>query len=268
MGTPFQIILPTTTPVPILVSIPHCGIAIPEDLLNKYDQERIKFITDTDFYVDQLYQFATDLGITIIKAHYSRWVIDLNRNPQNQNLYNDGRIITSLTPTTDFNGRPIYKSKEDQPTESEIKSRLEKYYRPYHNKISQILANFKDQFGIALLWDAHSIKRYVPSVYAQPFPDLVLGSNDQLSASGKIISRVHNSLSSSSYTLNHNHPFKGGHITRSFGRPENNIHALQLEMSKDCYMDDNEERYENDRAENIKSLLRDTLISLINKLVQ
>ena len=104
---PYEIINPNPK-LPILVSVPHCGIAIPPDIKSSYQSKKIEFIDDTDWYVDKLYDFACALGITMIKAKYSRWVIDLNRNAESKPLYDDGRVITALTPTSDFNNNSIY----------------------------------------------------------------------------------------------------------------------------------------------------------------
>ena len=107
---------------PVLLSVPHCGIAIPPDIRGLYLPEKIQFIDDTDWYVDKLYDFVNGLGITMIKAKYSRWVIDLNRNAESKPLYDDGRVITALTPTSDFNGISFYK--EDGPDSNEIRRRI------------------------------------------------------------------------------------------------------------------------------------------------
>ena len=88
--------------VPILLSVPHCGIAFPEELRDQFNPALSKSPDDTDWFVDKLYSFALELGIPMISATYSRWVIDLNRDPESKPLYQDGRIITALCPTTTF----------------------------------------------------------------------------------------------------------------------------------------------------------------------
>jgi len=100
-------------------------------------------VDDTDFFVHKIYDFVTEMGITLIYAHYSRWVIDLNRSPENKALYTDGRIITGLTPTTDFLGNPIYKSAAVEPDYEEIERRKKRYFQPYYNKITALLNSFK-----------------------------------------------------------------------------------------------------------------------------
>jgi len=245
------------------VSVPHCGTAFPKDLVNHYKAEKINPPDDTDFFVDKVYDFVSELGITMIYAHYNRWVIDLNRSPQNKNLYDDGRIITHLTPTTDFLGNPIYKSSEFEPTSEEVERRKALFYLPYYAAITKELNELKKEFGVAVLWDAHSIRRLVPSIYPTAFPTFILGTNDGQSANVALIEAAKQGIVSSGKELSYNHPFKGGNITRHFGNPAENIHALQLEMIKTLYMDDAELVYHPERANILKSSLKNTFELLI-----
>jgi len=263
MINPFKIYNAKGESVPIIISVPHCGTQFPEELKDNYKPRLRRQIDDTDWYVDKLYKFARKMGITIIKARYSRWVIDLNRDPQSAPLYDDGRIITGLTPTTDFFGNDIYKKKKFIPDQAEINRRLDTYYWPYYKKIEDLLAECKSNFGKALLWDAHSIRALVPTIRKEKFPDMILGDNDEKTAHSQLIKSALEGLSSGNYQVNHNNPFKGGHITRYFGRSENNIHALQLEMNKILYMDDRELVYDKARANQMRNVLKRTLEGLI-----
>jgi len=265
---PFHIIEPKGKKVPFILSVPHCGTAFPKELKDHYDPSKMQAPDDTDWYVHQLYDFASEMGITIIHAKYSRWVIDLNRDPESAPLYNDGRIITGLTSTTDFFGEAIYKSEEHLPDQAEIERRLNKYYWPYYQKIEELLAERKQEFGQALLWDAHSIRRHVPTIQEEFFPDMILGNNDRKSADDIFIDTTLEHLKKGSYQINHNTPFKGGHITRYFGKPAENIHALQLEMNKILYMNDAEMEYDPKRAEQVASILKPTFKALIEALLQ
>lgn len=245
------------------MSVPHCGIAFPKELEHHFKKDKVAFPDDTDFFVDKVYDFVSDLGITMIYAHYNRWVIDLNRSPENQNLYEDGRIITSLTPTTDFLGNPIYKTAKFEPGSQEVQRRKEKYYLPYYEAITKTLSNFKEEFGVAVLWDAHSIRRLVPTIQKAPFPSFILGTNDGQSANGTFIEAAKQGISSGGKECSYNHPFKGGNITRHFGNPAENIHALQLEMIKTLYMDNAELVYNPKRADELRGCLRNTFELLI-----
>ena len=259
----YKITEPKTDAVPIVLSVPHAGTAFPPEIKNHYKKRMRKHLDDTDWFVDQLYQFAPSLGITIIKANLSRWVIDLNRDPESTPLYNDNRLITSNTPTTDFFGNPIYKSSDLEPNEIEKDRRLKEYYWPYYRKVNSLLTERKEQFGQVLLWDAHSIRHKVSTIQSDPFPDMILGNNDAQTAHPKLIETALTKLRSTEFNISHNTPFKGGHITRYFGQPNHHVHALQLEMNKILYMDDNEITYNVKRAEKVQKVLQNTLKDLI-----
>lgn len=259
---PYKITFPVEQRVPILLSVPHCGVAFPDELKDQYDEGMIASPDDTDWHVDQLYDFASSMGITMISAVYSRWVIDLNRDPQSKPLYTDGRIITALCPTTDFFGNPIYKDKRKETANNDVALRLELYYYPYHKKIQELLDDLKLEFGKVVLWDCHSIRQFVPTINKEKFPDLILGDADGTSASPGLIEVALKGLESGMYQLSHNHPFKGGYITRHFGKPIDEQHALQLEMSKVMYMDDAETNYDEERVSGIRIILKTTFEGL------
>ena len=253
--------------VPIIVSVPHRGFAFPDEIKDQFKPALRKFPDDTDWFVDKLYDFTPAMGITMISANYSRWVVDLNRDPNSKPLYSDGRIITSLCTATTFLGEPIYKDERAEVELPEVKRRVELYYKPYHQQLEKLLKETKKKFGKVLLWDCHSIRQYVPTIYKEKFPDLILGDNDTKTASRGLIDAVLSTLNHGSYSISHNHPFKGGYITRHYGKPESNQHALQLEMSKVNYMDDLEVKYDKDRSDNIRKLLKEVFAKLIEQLV-
>jgi N-formylglutamate deformylase len=262
MSSVYTIIPATAKEISLLISVPHCGTAFPDELKDQYKPELLQAPDDTDWFVDKLYDFAPAMGITMISAHYSRWVIDLNRDPQSKPLYTDGRIITKLCPTTTFLGKPIYKDERKEISSSETERRVKEYYLPYHKKIEEQLLQLKSKFGKVLLWDCHSIRQSVPTIRKEKFPDLILGDADETSASKVLIQSALHTLGDSSYALSHNHPFKGGYITRHFGKPHENQHALQLEMTKVNYMDDDEINYHYGRAAKMRLVLSNTLAKL------
>lgn len=266
MSQAYILIEPKSAVVPMVLSVPHCGTEFPEELSEHFIPELRQAPDDTDWFVHELYNFASEMGITIIHARYSRWVIDLNRDPESKPLYTDGRIITGLTTTTDFFGNPIYCSPDLEPGEEEVARRRSLYYDPYHAKIRELLDARKAQFGKALLWDAHSIRQLVPTIRKDKFPDLILGDNDEQTAHPQLIKVALENLGSGPYGVNHNSPFKGGQITRSFGKPMVNIHALQLEMSKVLYMDDAEQNFHEERANAMRTILRKTFTALLETL--
>lgn len=263
---PFHTIESTTSKVPIIISIPHCGTEFPDELIDDYLPEQVGSIDDTDWFLQDLNDFAAQMGITVVYAKYSRWVIDLNRDPKSAPLYNDGRLITGLTTTTDFIGNPIYKEGK-KPSEHEVERRLQTYFWPYYKAVENLLHERKKQFGKALLWDAHSIRRMVPTIRKEPFPEMILGDNDEQSADKKLIDITLSELGKN-YQVNHNDPFKGGHITRYFGNPSKNIHALQLERNKNLYMDDAERKFDVTRANKMREVLKRNFGKLIEELLR
>jgi N-formylglutamate deformylase len=214
--------------------------------------------------VDTLYSFAPAMGITLLSANVSRWVIDLNRHPESKPLYTDGRVITGLCTTTDFLGNNIYQDNRTTVAEADVHKRVQLYYNPYHQKIQSTLQDLNAEFGKALLWDCHSIRQLVPSIRTEKFPDWILGDADGTSASPGVIETTLKSFEASALKVSHNMPFKGGYITRAYGKPTENIHALQLEMTKVNYMDDAEQDYHHERAGKIQQLL----MSVFDKLIQ
>ena len=254
MDTPYHIIEAKGEVVPIILSIPHCGTDFPAEIADDFIEEQRASVDDTDWFLQDLYNFASEMGITTIHAKYSRWVIDLNRDPESKPLYNDGRIITALTTTTDFLGGPIYQDGRE-PDQKEVERRLEAYYWPYYQKVEELLGELLKRFKNVLLWDAHSIRESVPTIRPEKFPEMILGNNDEKSASPKLIQIALEELKKD-YQVNHNNPFKGGHITRYFGNPSNNIHALQLERNKNLYMDDTERHFDAKRAERMRKVLK------------
>jgi N-formylglutamate deformylase len=264
----YRIIPPSKAEVPLLISVPHCGTQFPDELKEEYKPELSKAPDDTDWFVDELYNFVSEMGAGMIAANYSRWVIDLNRDPQSKPLYNDGRIITALCTTTDFLGNAIYKDERTEVALSEVNRRVETYYQPYHVAIQKQLDELKNKFGKVVLWDCHSIRQVVPTIQKDKFPDLIVGDADEASAAQEFIHVALTNLKSGPYHVHHNHPFKGGYITRYFGQPQQNQHALQLEMCKLHYMDDSETKFDLGRANKMREVLKRTLGGLIDVMMK
>ena len=224
----------------------------------------LKCPEDADWHLGTIYQFASDLGITLTMAPYSRYVVDLNRDPSGHKLYHDERHQTSYVPITSFGGENLYVDKT--PSEADKTERLEKFFFPYHHKLQAELTRLQEKFGKVLLFDAHSIKHYVPSIRSKPFPDFILAN-----AKGKSTSENTFSLMTKAFTkylpkvhsLHFNDPFQGGHITRSLGQPSSQIEAIQLEMCQNIYM--NEETYEliPQKADLLSNLLKNVFQEFI-----
>ncbi len=256
--TPFSIRRPEAGAVPLLVSVPHTGTSLTEGLAARFSGETVRALPDTDWHLDRLYAFVPRLGATLLCARMSRYVIDLNRDPQGRSLY-PGRFETELIPTRTFDGEPIYRPGE-MPGPEERADRLERYYRPYHEALRRLLDEFVDRFGYALLFDAHSIRSHVPRLVPEPIPDLILGDGGGSACPPLIVTAVRSVHEASPYESAYNAPFRGGYITRHYGRPGERVAALQLEMAQRLYMEEAPPfRYDAGRAAALQPVLEETL---------
>jgi N-formylglutamate deformylase len=236
--------------LPLLVSIPHDGWDIPEDITARMT-ELGRSNHDADWHVRRLYEFATHLGAHVVSARYSRYVVDLNRDPADTALY-PGAVNTGIVPHLAFDGRPLYVAGEE-PNNDEVSKRIDTYWRPYHSKIESCLQELCVQFGGAVLFDAHSINAVVPRLFEGRLPDFNLGTSAGKSASTELEDLVYSKLDAADgYSSVLNGRFKGGYITRQYGSPAQNCHTLQLELSQTTYMQEEPPfDYLVDRAERV-----------------
>jgi len=246
---------------PLIISMPHSGTCIPEDIKCRFTPEAA-LLPDADWHLPILYDMAKEFDISVISAKYARYVIDLNRSPDNTSLY-PGQDVTGLCPIDTFAKRAIYLDKE-QLDENEVQDRIEQYWQPYHQKLATELQRIKGIHGVAILWDAHSIASHVPRFFSGKLPDLNFGTANlttcDVSLQDALALTMRESIHSKNYSHVFNGRFKGGFITRHYGMPNVNIHALQLEMSQSIYMEENPPyKYDAILALEVKPLLADLL---------
>lgn len=241
---------------PPLISMPHAGTFVPAGMLERMT-ERARALPDTDWHVDQLYDFAESLGANLVVATHSRYVIDLNRPPDDLPLY-PGADNTGLCPTTLFDRTPIYLPGHE-PDDAEIERRLDEIWRPYHEQLASSLQHAIDRYGIALLYEAHTIRSCVPRFFEGQLSDLNLGTADGTSAASELEARMFAVCQSAQgYTSALNGRFKGGYITRHYGCPKKNVHAVQLELSQRTYMEEEPPfRFHQTRANQIRVVLQE-----------
>lgn len=227
---------------PLLVSVPHDGRLLAPGMAERMTGAGVS-LPDTDWHVARLYDFVRELGASLLVARFSRYVVDLNRPADDAALY-PGQLSTGLCPRKTFAGEQIYRDEAD-PAPAEIDARRVAYWQPYHDRITETLAAIRDRHGHALLWDAHSIESVVPRLFDGELAVLNLGSNSGASAGEAIVSRV--AAATDDVVLDGR--FRGGHITRHYGRPASGVHALQLEIAQRAYMDEASREYDTRRAE-------------------
>lgn len=245
--------------VPVLISMPHNGEQIPEDIASTMTA-LAKTVPDTDWHKDKLYDFAKALGAYILIPKFSRYVIDLNRDPNGIDLY-PGANSTELCPTTAFDLSPLY-LKGLKPNKDEINRRIEKYWQPYHDAIATTLSEIKSRFGQCVLLDAHSILSHVPRFFEGQLPDFNFGTANGKSCSSSLINTI-DSLDFTPFSKVTDGRFKGGFITRFYGSPENGVHAIQLELSQNTYMHEPNPDYDELLAAKVKPKLQQLVQCLI-----
>jgi len=219
---------------PLLVSIPHMGTEIPEALRGDFTPRALD-VEDTDWHLDRLYAFARDLGASILQPAVSRYVVDLNRPPDDTPMY-PGASNTELCPTRFFTGDPLYREGFALAADEKARRRAT-WWQPYHLALQEELARLKAQHGHVLLWDAHSIRSEIPWLFEGRLPDLNIGTADGKAADASITQAVAAAAARNpGVTHAVNGRFKGGYITRQYGRPADKVHAVQLEMCQSLYM--------------------------------
>ena len=220
--------------VPLLVSMPHVGTHIPTELQAHYAPRALE-VEDTDWHLHTLYNFLEEIGASVLAPTTSRYVIDLNRPPDDTPMY-PGAANTELCPTHFFTGEPLYLPGQE-PEPAERLRRRETYWQPYHDTLANELARVKAQHGFALLWDAHSIQSELPWLFDGRLPDLSIGTASGASADARIAEAALQACADFPHISTVlNGRFKGGYITRHYGHPANAIHAIQLEMCQRLYM--------------------------------
>lgn len=238
---------------PLVISIPHDGRELAPGMEGRMSDVG-RSLPDTDWHVRRLYDFAGQLGASVLAARFSRYVVDLNRPPSDEALY-AGQLSTGLCPSATFDGANIY-AKGKTCTSRERQRRTRTYWQPYHDMLEGVLTSTRRRFGYALLWDAHSIRSEVPALFRGVLPDLSIGTNDGASCGPRLQRAVYQAANGTDYSVVLNGRFKGGYITRHYGNPRENVHAIQLELAQQTYMDERTLRYDGDAAARLTVVLR------------
>ena len=248
--------------VPLLVSLPHAGTQIPE-FVGACLQPRALQSEDTDWHLERLYGFVLQLGASLIVPRYSRYLIDLNRPPDDAPLYANANT-TGLCPARFFSGEPLYREGQE-PDQAAVQERLLHVWRPYHDALEAELARLRAAHGHVVLFDAHSIRSELPWLFSGRLPDLNLGTVDGSSCASALRVALGGVLSGQSrFTQVTDGRFKGGYITRRYGQPATGVHAVQLEMCQYLYMDEAPPfDWCEQRASEVQPLLGDLVRSML-----
>ncbi|MBA4801961.1 MAG: N-formylglutamate deformylase [Euryhalocaulis sp.] len=245
----------------LVLGQPHGATALGdvEESLNA----RGRAVADTDWHIPALYDgLAPDA--TVIRAGFSRYVLDVNRDPSGASLY-PGQNTTGLCPVIDFEGEPIYREGRE-PDEAEIERRRQQVHAPYHAAMEAQIARVRAQNGAAVLYDCHSIRGDLPFLFEGRLPDLNIGTNGGASCAPEItaiLEEWRGEAEAAGFTTVMNGRFKGGWTTRHYGRPEEGVHAVQMEIVQGTYMEETPPwTYDSDRAAKLRPLLQALLTRL------
>ena len=245
---------------PIILGQPHGGTYVPDELTARLNA-RGKGLDDTDWHINRLYDGLLP-DATTVQATFHRYVIDANRDPEGASLY-PGQNTTNLCPLTDFDGQAIWQDGQD-PSTDEIEARRLTYHAPYHAALSTEIARVKQRHGYAILFDCHSIRSNIPYLFDGTLPIFSIGTDDGKTCD-PLIEQATQDICTATPDYNHvvNGRFKGGWTTRHYGKPQTNVHAIQMELAQRAYMDEAAPwAYRDDLAANIRRPLTQILHAL------
>ena len=246
---------------PVILAFPHSGTVLPDDISQRLDDNGL-LLADTDWHLPRLY---ADLlpDATMVQAVHHRYVIDLNRDPTGASLY-PGQNTTGLVPLTDFDNVPIWQDGM-APDATEIKRRKAAYHAPYHAALQAELDRVRAIHGIAVLYDCHSIRSHIPFLFEGKLPDFNIGTDLGRTCDPAIEAATLDAVGrSTDYTHVRNGRFRGGWTTRHYGRPEEHLHAVQMELSQSTHLASEAVPFDYDpaRAERLRHVLRDVLTGI------
>lgn len=269
---PFELTLPVSQARPLLVEIPHAGLALPDAVRSELVAHEDAALRDADIYVDKLYANAAKLGAALLVAKISRYVVDLNRAKDDVDA-----VTVSDHPTpvgaqprgvvwrTTTDGRPILARPL---TYQQLLSRFERYYIPYHEALRSTLEALRASFGYAIVLAGHSMPSLGRSMHSDPGArraDVVPGTCGRTSADRRIIDLVDAHFRAAGLSVRHDDPYKGGFTTSHYGRPKERWHAIQIELNRALYVDEQScqiKRAEFDRLQRVLDELVEKLGAL------
>ncbi|AUW59772.1 N-formylglutamate deformylase [Sphingobium sp. SCG-1] len=247
---------------PLIIAIPHAGTNL-QDVAGQFVSSWLAR-HDTDWWIDELYAFAAELGATILRTNVSRSVIDVNRDPSGASLY-PGQATTGLCPVTTFDGKPLYRLAE--PSEGEIARRRAAWFDPYHARLEAEITRLRGIHSRVVLYDAHSIRSRIPRLFASELPQFNIGTNNGVTCDQALSTAIVDICHARGQSFVLNGRFKGGWTTRNYGRPAAGIHAVQMELAIRGYLDEASSidetnwppRFDPDRASPLQLILSDIL---------
>jgi N-formylglutamate amidohydrolase len=244
MAPPFSVTEPTSAETPLVVEIPHAGLWVDGPALALLAAPARAIGRDADLFVDELYAEAPARGATLLVAHVSRYVCDLNRSEHDldadavEGAPAGARATRGIVWRLTSDGARVL----DAPLpRRELDRRLDAYYRPYHRTLAALLERKRAKFGFAVLLAAHSMPSVGRAAHGdahQPRADVVPGTRGRSSASPRIIEAVDAHAKAAKLSVAHDDPYQGGFTTQHYGRPDAGFHVVQVELARRLYMDE------------------------------
>lgn len=247
---------------PLILSMPHAGRELPTLLADRLNRQGRAMI-DTDWWIERLYDFAEQLDATVVRTTISRYVIDVNRDPSGASLY-PGQASTDLCPLTTFDGEPIWRPGSD-PDDTEIAKRRALYFEPYHQALTEQIERVRETHGFVMLYDCHSIRSRVPRLFDGELPTFNIGTNGGTSCAPEVRGAVADICAAArGYTSVVDGRFRGGWITRHYGRPDDGVHAVQMELAQRTYMEEAPPwTFDDAKADAVRLVLREALVRML-----
>lgn len=245
---------------PLILGMPHVGLGVPVEIGARLSAEG-RLLRDADWRVDQLYEGLAP-SATVVRATFHRYVIDANRDPSGASLY-PGQNTTELVPRTNFDGVPIWEEGEE-PDDDETTRRLDAFHGPYHAALTREIERVRARWGVAILYDCHSIRSRIPHLFDGVLPDLNIGTNNSATCAPELEDAVRRAAARSPFSYVVNGRFKGGWTTRRYGRPGEGVHAIQMELAQALYLESEAPPFVFDarRAEPLRAVLADIIAAL------
>lgn len=217
---------------PVILAQAHGGTDVPDDVAAGLN-ERGRELIDTDWHVGRLYEGLLE-SATTVHANFHRYVIDANRDRSGDSLY-PGQNTTGLVPLVSFRNEPIWRS---PPDDQEIEARRKTYHSAYHEALGNELDRVRGMWGLAVVFDCHSIASRLPFLFEGRLPDLNIGDNNGKTCAPGLTAAIADICERSDYSHVVNGRFRGGWTTRFYGRPSQRVHAIQLEIAQATYLED------------------------------
>jgi N-formylglutamate deformylase len=251
--------VPVKNRLPIVASLPHSGSYIPPEIYGQFKQDPLPAFSPVDWYLERLYGFLPELGITVLQATHSRYVVNLNRALK-EPLFGPER--TCVVPDNTCFGKPLYNR---EPAPSQVEWRIKEYYTPYHRKLSEILEEIVQEFGYVYLLDLHGY-------YRGPEVDVCLGDVNGTTCSERLIGAFERNYRHRGFNVVRNELWVGGYITRHYGSLDD-VEALQIELRFPAYLEgdafEEEEApdWDSEKFRNARKKVRLVFADVVNDLV-